>query len=411
MISVLHRIEIANFYSIRDPQIIDLLAASNAPNDPGRLAPVWRGASERAPKVVALFGANASGKSNVLKALSFLAWFARDSFQLAPTGLGSWLLFQRFNDQEMVFAPTRLAVYFAGPIDLERADDPDVTQCRYGYEVVLGGSLGEPHRVLRERLIYWPVHVGRPIRLFDRDEQGTVRRGRAFGLAGYSKPLQKVLRFNVSVICTLAQLGHPAGTVLWRAAGTIISNILVQKTELNDQQIAQSYAANPTLLKRLNRDLERIGLGVRAMQLQTDANGPAAWFEHDGLSGLVPALFESNGTRQFIRIFPLIFQTLESGGVAIIDELDLTIHPLILLEIIRWFHDPERNPHNAQLWMTCHNASLLEDLTKEEVLFCEKDAGGRSTIYSLRDVQAVRRDDNYYRKYLGGVYGAIPRVG
>jgi AAA15 family ATPase/GTPase len=83
---VLHRLEIANFYSIRDPQLIDLRAASNAPDEPGRLAPIWPGASERAPKVVALFGANASGKSNVLKALSFLAWFAKDSFQLKPSG-------------------------------------------------------------------------------------------------------------------------------------------------------------------------------------------------------------------------------------------------------------------------------------------------------------------------------------
>lgn len=407
---MLHRIEIANFYSIRDPQVIDLRAAGNAPDEPGRLAPIWRGASERAPKVVALFGANASGKSNVLKALSFLAWFAKDSFQLAP-GPASWILYQRFNEEEMQASPTRLAVYFDGPVDLERVDDPDIAQCRYGYEVVLGSPIGEPHRVLQERLVYWPRDVGRPVRLFDRDEQGTVRAGRAFGLAGYNKPLQKILRFNVSVICTLAQLGHPAATVLWRATAGVAYNILLQKAELSDEQIAKNYAANPALLERLNRDLERIGLGVRAMKLQEGSNGPAAWFEHSGLCGPVPALLESNGTRQFIRIFPLIFQALEVGSIAIIDELDLTIHPVVLAEIIRWFHDAKRNPRNAQLWMTCHNASLLEDLTKEEVLFCEKDSAGRTTIYGLKDVQAVRRTDNYYRKYLGGVYGAIPHLG
>jgi uncharacterized protein len=375
------------------------------------LVPIWRGATERAPKVIAVYGANASGKSNVLKALSFLTWFAKDSFQLTPAGAGAWMLYQRFNDEEMQSSPTRLAVHFAGPLDLERADDPDVAQCRYAYEVVFGGPKSEHHRVLRERLIHWPVHVGRPIGLFDRNEQGTVRAGRAFALAGYNKPLEKILRPNVSVICTLAQLGHPAATVLWRAAGSVFYNILIQKAELNDEAVAKAYADSPMLLGRLNRDLERIGLGVRAMQLQKGSNGPIAWFEHDGLSGLVPAILESNGTRQFIRIFPLIFQALEIGGLAIIDELDLTIHPLVLLEIIRWFHDPERNPHNAQLWMTSHNASLLEDLIKDEVLFCEKDRVGRTRIYSLRDVQSVRRIDNYYRKYLGGVYGAIPRVG
>jgi len=107
----------------------------------------------------------------------------------------------------------------------------------------------------------------------------------------------------------------------------------------------------------------------------------------------------------------LLNQALETGGIAVVDELDLAIHPLVLPEILRWFHDGERNPHDAQLWMTFNNASLLEDLVKEEILFCEKDDLGRTRVYSLRDVQAVRRSDNYYRKYLSGVYGAVPHLG
>ena len=94
-----------------------------------------------------------------------------------------------------------------------------------------------------------------------------------------------------------------------------------------------------------------------------------------------------------------------------LDELDAAIHPMILPEIVRWFHDPVRNPHNAQLWTTCHNVSLLEDLTKEEVFFCEKDPAGRTRVYGLRDIQDVRRTDNLYRKYLGGVFGAVPHIG
>jgi predicted ATPase len=97
--------------------------------------------------------------------------------------------------------------------------------------------------------------------------------------------------------------------------------------------------------------------------------------------------------------------------VAVIDELDAAIHPLLLPEILRWFYDRERNPHDAQLWMSCHNASLLEELIKEEVFFCAKDRGGRTEIYGLKDIQAVRRTDNYYRKYLGGMFGAVPQIG
>jgi hypothetical protein len=71
-------------------------------------------------------------------------------------------------------------------------------------------------------------------------------------------------------------------------------------------------------------------------------------------------------------------------------------------QVWRWFHDPERNPRNAQLWMSCHNVTLLDELIKEEVYFCEKDSRGRTRLYGLQDIQAVRRNDNYYQKYLGG---------
>jgi len=404
---VLYRVELANFYSIRDPQVIDLRAASNAPSEPSRLIPIWPGALERVPKVVALFGANASGKSNVLKALSFLMWFAKDSFQLTPDG---WLPYQRFYDQEMLGAPTDIAIEFAGPSDLNK----DERDCRYRYHVSLGGPKDKPPTlVFRETLSYWPPPAAPRARLVERrlfERAQTTRVGsKAFSLRGY--PLDHILRPNASVISTLAQLKHPFASRLWRAAASISSNILIEKVEINDQIAAQHYQQRPDILQLLNRDLERLDLGIRGMHLQPGPSGPVAWFEHEGLAGPLHMQFESYGTRQFVRIFPYVAQALLQGGVAVIDEIDLAIHPLVLPEIIRWFHDPKRNPFNAQLWMTCQNASLLEELTKEEVLFCEKNRRGRTTVYSLSDVQAVRRTDNYYRKYLGGVYGALPHLG
>jgi hypothetical protein len=405
---MLFRLEIANFYSIRERQVIDLRAAGHAPEDRGRMAPVWPGATERAPKVVALFGANASGKSNVLRALSFLAWFVRDSFRAAPEG---WLPYQRFNDGEARNQPSHLAIHFAGPADLTRPNEADAPCCRYAYEVSLGGPGDKPPRVMSETLKYWPPEAGRQVRLFERNSEDAVTSGKDFALAGYRQALEKVLRPNASVISTLAQLKHPLATFLWQAAGLITSNILLEKQEWSDEAITRHYAANPKLLELLNRDIERIDLGIRGMRIQQGPNGPIALFEHEGLAGPLPVQFESHGTRLFVRTFPLLMQALESGGIAAIDELDLAIHPLVLPELVRWFHDPERNSRNAQLWMTCNNASLLEDLIKEEVLFCDKDDRGRTTIYSLRDIQAVRRSDNYYRKYLGGVYGAVPHLG
>ncbi|HWJ39100.1 MAG TPA: AAA family ATPase, partial [Sphingomicrobium sp.] len=99
------------------------------------------------------------------------------------------------------------------------------------------------------------------------------------------------------------------------------------------------------------------------------------------------------------------------GGVCIIDEFDASIHPLVLPEMIRWFYDDEgRNQFGAQLWFTCHSVSLLDNLTKEEVIICEKDRKGRTLAHSLMDVK-VRRDENLYRKYLSGAYGGVPQIG
>ena len=70
------------------------------------------------------------------------------------------------------------------------------------------------------------------------------------------------------------------------------------------------------------------------------------------------------------------------------------------------------NRFDSQLWLTCHSASLLDDLNREEIVICEKDRDGRSRFYSLMDVQIkVRRDDNHYKKYLGGAYGGLPLIG
>jgi hypothetical protein len=402
---MLFQVEIKNFYSIRELQVIDLRLAGNAPADPTRWGEAWAGSDIRVPKVVALFGANASGKSNVLKALSFISWFAKDSFS-APRG--TRMPFDRFNDLEMLKQPTRLAIQIAGLEDVSQAGRADAKQCRYAYEFTLGGDTPV---VLHEALHYWPSTSRKRVRLFERQASGEVLAGPAFGLTGYRQALEKVLRPDASVVATLTQLDHPFAKLLWNAANQLITNILLERRDTPDDQLVRHYAANPKLVEVFNSEIERIDVGIQAMEVHNGANGPFAVFRHDGLAAPMPWIYESQGTRQFIRLYPILLHALETGGIAVLDELDAAIHPLLLPEILRWFYDPDRNPHDAQLWMSCHNASLLEELTKEEVLFCDKDRSGRTSVYSLRDIQSVRRADNYCRKYLGGVYGAIPQIG
>lgn len=403
---MLYQLEIENFFSIRDKQVIDLRVAGNVPDEPSRFAPAWRGSSECVPKVIAIFGPNASGKSTVLRAISFVAWFVKHSFGLHPDAL---LPLQSFNDKDGASRPTRLSLHIGGIEDINQRSDPDAKQCRYVYELILRG--GGPE-VEQERLYYHPTTAKRLVKLFERDHEGNVTAGKAFDLAGYRQALNNILRPKVSVISTLVQLRHPFAEMIAEAANGVQSNILIEKAEYPDETVVQHYAQNPLVVEAFNREVGRVDFGIKALELGNNESGqPQAFFRHDGLDRPMHLFFESHGTRQFLKLYPHIHFVLNYGGIAVLDELDSALHPHMLSEIIRWFHDPRRNPHDAQLWTSCHNATLLEELTKEEILFTEKDGEGRTQIFSLRDIQGVRRTDNYYKKYLGGVYGGVPQIG
>lgn len=407
---MIYLLEIENFYSIRDLQVIDLIASRSATPSSDRLIPVGKGLEERVPRVVSFFGPNAAGKSNSLKALSFLAWFVSHSFLASP---GNYLPFSRFLHKDYGHRPSRLALGFSGPGDPaniaeKKNANVDLPDAKYHYEVVLGGEHLQPQVVLSEVLKYWPVNTNRPVTLFQRDESGLVKAGKTFGLKGYQSSLEKVLRKNASVVSTLAQLQHPISIGLQTAAQGIVSNILTERAEFEESQVTQLYLQDPELLSALNRQIERIDFGIRDLKFVESIHGMQAMVSHLGLTDPLILSYESHGTRQFIKTFPIIFHALATGGVAVIDELDISIHPLVLPEILNWFNDPKRNSKNAQLWLTAQNPSLLEDLTKDEIFFCEKGRNGATKIYGLRDIQSVRRTDNFYRKYLSGVYGAVP---
>ena len=409
---MIYRLEIENFYCIRDRQVLDLTVPRTTPDNPERLAPIFKGSDRRAPKVVSVYGANGSGKSTVLKALAFLAWFVQDSFQHTASGLPC----ERFNDEESAKRPLRLAIEFGGIMELSRsasekaAEGNDVSFGVYRYELELARKDGAVISVNKETLRRKPNGRGKWVRVFERRVGEKILDSTVFSLSGYAQVADKI-RNDASAISSFALFEHEPSQVLAGFANTISSNILVDLTPTSDDRLVQYLAATPDVVTALNKELQRIDVGIQEMKIIQMPSGPETLFTHEGLSVDMPWILESQGTKTFIRKFPLLLESLWRGGIAIVDELDLAIHPLVLPEIVSWFYDPNRNAHDAQVWMTCQSASLLEELMKEEIVLCEKDRQGRSRIYSLMDMKAIRRSDNIYKKYLSGVYGGVPHIG
>lgn len=409
---MLYKLEVENFYSIRDLQVLDLSVDGRVPDPEGRYTQIFEGADMRVPKVIALYGANASGKTTVLRALEFIVTMARDSVQRTVPGFVGC---ERFNDEESCERPIRLAIELGGIMSvsaelIQRAQAGEtVEQGVFRYELEIEVKEGVARRILTESMRQKPQGQGKWQRLFERDAEGRVKDSKAFSLSGYQH-LVKTLADNHTVLSSFAKFQHPTAQIFVEAARRAVFQIEPVHAFV-DKHVIDYLKGQPYILSRLKDELSRIDVGVEGLRFQEGPDGPFLLFKHSGLQVEMPWLLESHGTRAFIKMFPFLLQALDSGDVVAIDEMDAAIHPVVLPEMVRWFYDKAgRNKSNAQLWLTCHSASLLDDLNKEEIVVCEKDRQGRTRVHSLMDVK-VRRDDNHYRKYLSGAYGGVPHLG
>jgi uncharacterized protein len=411
---MLYKLEVENFFSVRDHQILDLTIDAKVPDVDRRFAPIFPGSTARAPKVIVLYGANASGKTTVLRALEFIVSMVRDSVQRTIPGFGGC---ERFNDPESGNRPIKLAIEFGGIMNvtqdvvLRAQSGETVEQGVYRYELEIEVANGVAKRIQHEALQQKPNGQGKWQRVFDRDAEGKVKGSKSFSLSGFQH-LVKTLAANHTVLSSFAKFQHPTALIFVASARKAFFSIEPVAHSSNDQAVIDFLKARPEIVSRLNAEMSRIDVGVEGLGFQTGKDGGAyLMFKHTGLEQEMPWLLESHGTRAFIKIFPFLISALDQGGIAAIDEMDAAIHPLVLPELLRWFYDSRtRNTLNAQLWLSCHSASLLDDLQKEEIAICEKDRQGRSQFFSLMDVK-VRRDENHYRKYLSGAYGGVPLLG
>ena len=325
---MLYKLEIDNFYAIRDPQVLDLTIAPNVPDPDRRYASLFRGSELRAPKVISLYGANASGKTTVLRALEFIVSMVRDSALRAVPGFTC----ERFNDVESCSRPISLAIELGGVMNysqelMKRVEAGEtVEEGLYRYEISIDVKDGIAQRIAGEALRQKPNGHGKWQRVFERNAEGKVKDSRSFPLTGYQH-LLNTLRPNVSVLSSFAMFEHQTAMLFVQLAQKAIFQL--GNAPDNDQQVIKYLVQQPEILSKLNKELRRIDVGVEGMRFVDTGNGPAPMFKHSGLQVEMPWMLESHGTRTFIKMFPAIAVTLAQGGVFAIDELDASIHPLV----------------------------------------------------------------------------------
>lgn len=424
--SQLIQFRVENHRSLRDPQVLSFVAS--APGDPRLLRPT--GFEEALVPVAAIYGANGSGKSNVLQALAFMAQAVVFSQRLwEPDGGVSRFPFALDSRRS---SPSVYAVQML------------IDGVRYEYGFAVNDS-----EVIEEWLSAWPS--GRKQELFSRDGQEFD-----FGrhLPGENKAIESLTRPNSLFLSAAAQNNHEhlapifqwfsnrlflesfsnsPPDVGWRRfefgfSRSQISNWWSQfKGASNEAEHFERRDRVRALLSSADLGIEDFRVEEEEIPTPNSSEGRTRvrvrrriTFAHKSQEASSEAWFaldqESTGTQSIVRIIPDLVQVLEGGGLLVIDELN-SLHPMLALAIVKLFQDPAKNVRGAQLLFNTHEATLLGTLVsdppplrRDQVWLTEKDQEGASHLYPLTDYRP-RSVENLERGYFQGRYGAVPFVG
>jgi AAA15 family ATPase/GTPase len=420
--SVLLAFRAQNIRSFRDEIELSLVSTRLAEEDVVRLV-AWRegGRPVGVLPVAGVFGANASGKSNVVKAMDDMRGHVLHSFRTgSPTG----------------GIPRRPFL-----LDLAAKREPS----RFEVDLVLEGVRHEygfvldDDQVLEEWAYRYPH--GKAVRLFHRRgirvELGSVERAK-------SRAVGELLRPNALFLSTAASANHPVLLPIyaWFTRNLRLAEASSREfrqaltTQLLDDDTrrgqvlsllraadlgitgAKKYQLDPVMKERLQRAV-RILAGQEG-EADSAAEGPAfdqlgVRLTHRGAAGDIEldSQDESLGTLVWFGLVGPIVEALADGAVLLADELDASLHPALVAEIIRMFQDPKSNPRRAQLVFNSHDATILGDSTsarligRDQVWFAEKRPDGGTRLYPLSDLDP-RKEESIGRRYLAGRYGATP---
>lgn len=412
---------VGNFLSFKEKKTLNLTAAPIKEHLKTNLFETER---YKLLKGVVVYGANSSGKSNLIKAMSTMRWLVMGSFERSSTS-------------ELDVTPFLLnATNAEKPSFFEALFLINDTRYRYGFEVT--------STTVKSEWLFEAKKLAEKPLFFRQDDGIDVMKGFPEG-----KDLEEKTRGNTLFLAVVDQFnGAVAKQIMhWFNNFIAISGLSHERYTGITFEMLENEQTKPRLQKFYNNldlgfddiklikkafDINRLPKDMPEslmQELSTKLEGKTmvdAFTLHkkyDSENNVIGSvefdmdMQESAGTNKVFNISGPIFDTLEDGGVLIIDELDSSLHPLLTLAISKLFNSQEHNPKNAQLIFTTHDTNLLcyGIYRRDQIYFVEKDQYGASDLYSLveyrEDGKTVRKDRSFESDYIQGRYGAVPFIG
>ncbi len=408
---------VANYRSIGDEQIISFIPAVKQKD---YLNNIFTQGKHKALNAIALYGANASGKSNLLKAIQLLDTLLNHSARYnstTPLPYSPFLLREGYAQK-----PTQLEIIFI------------LNEQRYRFGVTYNAQM-----VLSEFL--YRKNEGREVRLFAREKDIIEV---SSGFKGATKLIDAAIeatRDNALFlsICDMFNIEEAKPIFKWFHKLLFVDGMNLQKEALATLQLWQS----PTYRASINAYLSLLQLGfsettvlpktLEINELQKNLQPQNQWnveilhlvYDKNGQPSDQRIRWsleehESEGTKKAFHLSGPILRTLIEGGILIIDEIEAKMHPMMTANTIELFLNPATNPNQAQLVFATHDTNLLTyaKLRRDQINFVEKNKWASTEIYTLSDFKYVqehhalseRMDSDKEKRYLEGRYGAIPML-
>lgn len=393
---MIYKFGFENFYSFKDETTIDFTLNNHTPlNNLSYTTPL----NKYLTKILCVIGPNASGKTHLLEALPFIINFACHSFHDT-------------SHDDFIYGVTAHYLHKEKPTNFFAEFEMEKKIYRYELSTDIIKVIKERLQIKEGRV--WKNIFSRIWRPEEQEYKLILEEPFSLNLTEAKK-----VRKNASLISTAAQYNVEFAVQLI----FYLNNVFQKQTGFQNLQFSSDFFKNNNehlehtikLLQDFDPSLSGIKFEEDKQELpsgRTRIRYTPYGIHNIGEDRSVDVIIydEAGGTVAAFAMLPVILRSLTTGGIAVIDELEENLHPLMLESILNLFISPDTNPRNATLLFTCHAPHILNILDKSRIILVEKCDRHYSEAWRLDDMKGIRRSDNLAAKYLAGAYGGIPKV-